>query len=210
MQVIGCNSTVVDEQLKPTGNFLYGHLPPGTVTAIAKHPDFAQIVWPRFAIYGHNICMRRSFLPFFQQVPVVSYVGHDIWLTQVSAMMGVMKFVDEPLTLYRVHDDNSSKVTLNTLNEGWLHRIREICHSPSDLLATMANLEALHQFCQRTSEVPEEACKILEQSWEYFRLRLRLRRFWRPFRWMALTPRLLKGYFTIGNGWRACLRDQVF
>lgn len=210
MQVVGCNSTVVDEQLKPTGKYLYGHLPSGTVVEIAKHPDFAKIVWPRFAIYGHNICMRRSFLPFFQQVPLVSGVGHDIWLTQVAAMMGVMKFVDEPLTMYRVHGDNSSELTLNTLNETLLHRIRQTFRSPSDLLATMANLEALHQFCQRTPEVPEDACKILEQSWEYFRLRLRLRRFWRPFRWLALTPRLLKGYFTIGNGWRACLRDQVF
>ncbi len=210
IQVAGCNSKVVDSALKPSGRFLYGHLPPGTVASIALSPDYAKLAWPRFTIFGHNLCMRRSFLPVLQRAPLdLAGVGHDIWLTQTAAMQGAMKFVDEPLTLYRVHGGNTSELTLNTLNESLLHRLGKVLRAHDDLQITMNNLEALRRFCQEETGLPAEVRACVERNWEYFRLRLRLRRFWRPFRFLGLTPRLFRGYFTIGNGWRACLRDQL-
>ena len=209
IEVAGCNSQVVDEKLQPTAKQLYGHLASGVVEKIAREPDFADIVWPRFAIYGHNICMRRSFLPVFQKMPPTAGVGHDIWLTQTAALLGKMLFVNEPLTLYRIHGDNSSALTLDTLNETFLHRLRDTFRSHDDLAATMANLNALQEFAQSNVAISPERCAILERSWRYFRARLALRRWPRPFRWLRLTPALARDYWRLGTGWRSLLRDQV-
>ena len=209
VEVAGCNSQVVDGNLKPTEKCLYGHLPSGLLEQIAQSPRFPDLVWPRFAIYGHNICMRRSFLPVFQKMPLNTGVGHDIWLTQTAALLGKMLFVNEPLTLYRIHGDNSSALTLATLNESFLHRLKDTFKSHDDLAATMANLNALHEFAQSAEGIAPENRQALERSWRYFRARLALRRFPRPFRFLRLTPALVRDYWHLGTGWRSLLRDQM-
>jgi glycosyltransferase involved in cell wall biosynthesis len=209
IEVAGCNSQVVDGNLKPTEKHLYGHLPAGLVEQIAQSPHFPDLVWPRFAIYGHNICMRSSFLPIFQKMPLNTGVGHDIWLTQTSALLGKMLFVNEPLTLYRIHGDNSSALTMDTLNESFLHRLKDTFKSHDDLAATMANLDALHDFAQSAETIAPENKQALERSWRYFHARLALRRFPRPFRFLRLTPALVRDYWRLGTGWRSMLRDQI-
>lgn len=204
-QLAGCNSEVVNAELVSSGTHLYSHLPPELLEELAREAKFSLEVYPRFTIFGHNICMRRSFVRYFEHVG--KFFPHDCWLSQISSALGVQLYLNEKLTLYRVHSGNTSAPPPEVHRAGVLERMRQIMAEPGDIEKTFCMIEALDEFVQNTPGVPEENRRCMAESAHYFRGRKRMRALPRGLRWLGLTPSLLRGYFQTGNGWRPLARD---
>lgn len=71
-------------------------------------------------------------------------------------------------------------------------------------------LNALADCACRTPEVTEKNRQLALRMTRYYNLRMRCRRFWRPFRFLGWMPSLLCEYFRVGTSWRALMRDLVF
>jgi glycosyltransferase involved in cell wall biosynthesis len=56
------------------------------------------------SVPGHAMLIKKSVV--MEAVPFPTTISHDYWLGFVATFGGAMKFVDEPLVLYRRHDAN--------------------------------------------------------------------------------------------------------
>jgi len=56
------------------------------------------------SVPGHAMLIKRSVV--MEAMPFPDTISHDYWLGFVATFGGPMKFVDEPLVLYRRHDTN--------------------------------------------------------------------------------------------------------
>lgn len=54
--------------------------------------------------FGSCMAFRRKVLEAALPFPKTNEIGHDIWLGLVAEMTGKVRFLDEPLLLYRRHD----------------------------------------------------------------------------------------------------------
>jgi len=54
--------------------------------------------------FGSCMAFRRRILEAALPFPETNELGHDIWLGLVAEMTGKVRFLDEPLLLYRRHD----------------------------------------------------------------------------------------------------------
>lgn len=57
-------------------------------------------------VWGHGMLITRELLEKSQPIP--AEVHHDIWLAFQAFLHGGIKYLDEPLTLYRQHNSSSS------------------------------------------------------------------------------------------------------
>lgn len=208
-QLVACNSLVVNEKLESSSTTVCDFFPKTLVEQIATDASFDKVRHPRFTIWGHNICIKRSFLKYFAQMPA-NFPVHDIWLCQTASMLNAMLFTTEVLTLYRVHNNNISTITPEVHQEGVQESISRVAHQNSDLPCTAMMVNALNDFAQRNPDVPENNRKLASRLARYFNARMRCRRFCRPLRFLGWTPSLLVDYFRVGTGYRALLRDLIF
>lgn len=205
----GCSSLVVNEKLESSGTTVYDALPAARIEAVVADASFDKVRYPRFVVWGHNICIKRPFLKYFAQIPP-DFPVHDIWLSQTAAMLDALVFTGEALTLYRVHGGNTSDITAEVHRESVGENIRRVARRNDDLPRSAAMLNALADFARRNPEVPGKNRQLALRMARYYNRRMRCRRFWRPFRFLGWTPSLLCEYFRVGTGWRALMRDLVF
>lgn len=211
-QVVACNSEMVSAALKPLGRSIPADMKTAEpiMTAINHKNAFPYMLALKMIIPGHAMAMTRAFVPLFLAMPD-KMKFHDVWLEQTAALFETMRYVNKTLTLYRVHENNASTPLKNTGGKGIFARLKEVFQNHDDINATLFLLDALDS-CVKNSEftAPERNVKCINTNIKYFQDRLRLRSFRRPFRFLALTPSLVRNYFQLGTGWRALLRDQLF
>jgi glycosyltransferase involved in cell wall biosynthesis len=89
------NSALVDQELNIISNsfFKYHGSAKGVIRNAIKNSYF-----------GSCMAFRRVLLDFALPFPPTKEIGHDIWLGLVGEMVGEVKFIHEPLILYRRHD----------------------------------------------------------------------------------------------------------
>lgn len=61
--------------------------------------------------FGSCMAFRRRVLDAALPFPESNEIGHDIWLGLVAEMTGSVRFLDEPLLLYRRHDLSRTNLT---------------------------------------------------------------------------------------------------
>lgn len=212
-QVVACNSEMVSDTLKPLGKTSPANLKTAqaVIDAINQKNAFPYISEQKLLIPGHAMAMTRKFVPFFLSMPAkMKY--HDVWLEQTAALFETMRYVNKTLTLYRIHEANASTPLKDHGNSRIFLRLKEIFQKHDDIEETFFLFKSL-KACIKTQcnyVVPERNIKHLNSILRFFQNRLHLRSFPRPFRFLALTPALLRDYFQLGTGWRALLRDQLF
>ena len=211
-QVVACNSKMVSATLAPLGKTIPADLKAAEpiMDAINHKNGFSYMLTQKMIIPGHAMAMMRAFVPFFLLMPE-NMKFHDVWLEQTAALFETMRYVNKTLTLYRVHENNASTPLKNSGKKGILSRLKEVFQNHDDINATLFLLNALDACAKYGGfTVPERNEQCLNTNIKYFQDRLHLRSFWRPFRFLALTPALVRNYFQLGTGWRALLRDQLF
>ena len=208
-QVAVCNSFMVDNELHFYEESLLSYAEKYLYNTQNPEMFFQNILYQRINFSGHNMAMKTAFRDIFLKIPS-SYRFHDLWLAQTAALMNALTYKNQKLTLYRIHDQNVSSPVFQKTRYSIIHRLSEIFSGTDDFEQTMLMVDGLCSLSSILNCVPTENMEILYQCRKYFQDRLRLRSFWRPFRFLALTPSLVRNYFQLGTGWRALLRDQLF
>lgn len=95
--IIYCNSELIDGQGRTLGKKLSG---------IKRLVDFNDPL--NYAIGGsvpgHAMLIRRNIVQ--ESVPLPEMIPHDYWIAYIATFHGVLKFLDEPMVLYRQHETN--------------------------------------------------------------------------------------------------------
>lgn len=96
------DATVVDADLKPLYPSLF---------ALVHSREGLWRNWLFCTFYGSAMAFRRSVWEQAQPVPKDSLIAHDWWIGMVAEMTGRVRFVNEPMYLYRRH--NKTVTTVN-------------------------------------------------------------------------------------------------
>jgi len=98
--LVYCDSELIDEQgiklnkkISDLRNMYSGHKTAGFV--------FSNVVW------GHALMINSKILP--SVIPIPAGIPHDIWTAFIATTITGIKYLDEPLTLYRQHSLTATK-----------------------------------------------------------------------------------------------------
>lgn len=108
------NATIVNQHLRPTGDHYFDRLKPSksTVRNLYRNTLIG-------AMMSFRSDLRDQILPFPARICM-----HDIWIGLVVCATGSIRFIDEPLMMYRRHDNNAS-TTLGRSKRPIVHRLGE-------------------------------------------------------------------------------------
>ena len=92
-----CDSFIAHENLEKTGKKVSDVFVCKTYTNCLNYTVFSNV-------YGHTWMFRRS---LYLSAPIFPlYITHDWWLAYNGMLQGGVKFLPEPLALYRQHENN--------------------------------------------------------------------------------------------------------
>ena len=164
--MIYCDSKVCDENLTPTGKNI-SHL----VHFKSWNNCLQLAVFCR--IYAHATFFTRSF--FSKAYPFLEVIPPDWWLPYMSTFFGGMKYLPEPLVLYRQHSGNVTGVIGSKRK-----KINQITHAERkrmDITKIRTRITAFYNACPDTLTKEKHVLKSLVQSYESFSLPNNFRRF---------------------------------
>ena len=213
--VVFCNSSVVDENLVPLGYSTTDIVKFSAENAVDLNNGKGILHLLRTPmLYGHNIAMKRSFLPLLLPIPG-ELTSHDLFIAELCAGSGRLRCVYEDLTLHCRHGENQS---IQKKPGGIFKRLFALLSKKHDgkdteIYDSFTHADAAYERLKTFSEkedffCPEENMLLLKKSVEYYRTRLALTakpRFLRP-----LFLFTVRGYFTMGYGLRSIIRDLLF
>lgn len=158
---------------------------------------------------GHNMAIKKEYVKVFNQIPE-HYNAHDLWIQHTGALYGALRYVDRPLTRFRVHAGNTSTPRLEKVRKSLLHRFQEISKSSHDIFLMAGWMADLADFMER--ECPDNPNRDLLLNYaRYFSRRTGLlskNRFLRLLR-LASHPFWLRDYLRYGVGIRSLIRDLI-
>ena len=208
-QVAVCNSKMMDAEL----NSLHETLLDGVsdfhkkMERINQGKGFFPLLNQSIGLSGHNMAVRKDFLYIFNSIP--QNCLHDLWLQYCSGFLGVLRYLDEVLTLYRVHANNTSSPCVQAVKKNLLHRFREIWASSDDVFYIADLLKSFVQFSENYPDNPNRPLLIAYSR--YFSWRadlLKLKYFQRMLKILQQPGRLLD-HFRYGFGMRSLVRDLI-
>lgn len=208
-QVAVCNSKMMDAEL----NSLHETLLEGVsdfhkkMELINQGKGFFPLLNQSIGFSGHNMAVRKDFLYIFDSIPPNCL--HDLWLQYCSGFLGVLRYLDEVLTLYRVHANNTSSPCVQAVKKNLLHRFREIWASSDDVFYIAELLKSFVQFSENYPDNPNRPLLIAYSR--YFSWRadlLKLKYFQRMLKILQQPGRLLN-HFRYGFGMRSLVRDFI-
>ena len=210
-QIAVCNSEMMDAD----GNTLNETLLSGIdhfseiIPQINAGKAFFPLINQRIGLAGHNMAIRKDFVRILNQIPA-HYRDHDLWMQHTGALLGVLRYVDRPLTRFRMHAGNTSTPRLEKVRKSLLHRFQEISKSSHDIFLMSGWMQDLAEFMEK--ECPDsDNHELLLNYARYFEHRTDLLKKNRFLRWLflALHPSWLHDYLRYGVGIRSLVRDLI-
>ena len=208
-QVAVCNSKMMDAEL----NSLHETLLDGVsdfhkkMEQINQGKGFFPLLNQSIGFSGHNMAIRKDFLYIFNSIP--QNCLHDLWLQYCSGFLGVLRYLDEVLTLYRVHANNTSSPCVQAVKKNLLHRFREIWASSDDVFYIADLLKSFVQFSENYPDNPNRPLLIAYSRYFSWRAELlKLKYFQRMLKILQQPGRLLD-HFRYGFGMRSLVRDLI-
>ena len=207
--LVACDSMRVTADLQPLQRLSN----PQTVSP--SNDNYFPKIWTLSGTFaGHNLALRnkgqvKDCMPFPQNF----YGFHDLWLLLYFGIQKKIFYVNQVLTLYRIHDANLSAPPLRGYNKNLFirfHEIREKTVADFEL-----NVTAYTQFQKlllarlSTEQIPVDNLSYMNNSLEYYKWRLanyKSPRIVRVFRLLFHIPE----YFKYSNGIRSIIRDCLF
>ena len=206
-----CNSEMMDAE----GNSLHETLLDGIsnfpeiIRQINAGKGFFPLINQSVQLSGHNMAVRRDFVQILNQIPE-HYTVHDLWMQHTAALLGVLRYVDQPLTRFRIHAGNTSTPKLKKVRNSLLHRLGEVRRSSNDIFLTAGWMHDLAEFMERTCPDSPNA-DFLRGYANYFARRTAILRRNRLVRMLLLSlhPSWIREYLRYGVGVRSLLRDLI-
>jgi glycosyltransferase involved in cell wall biosynthesis len=87
------NGNRLNKKISDLRNMYSGHRTTGFI--------FSNVVW------GHALMINRKILPSI--LPIPDGIPHDIWMAYKAATITGIKYLDQPLTMYRQHQSTATK-----------------------------------------------------------------------------------------------------
>lgn len=209
-QVAVCNSEMVDSELKSLHETLLDGIDDfhEKVRQVNQGRGFFPLLNQTIGFSGHNMAIKRSYLNVLTAIPS-TYRAHDLWMEHSAGLLGVLRYLDEILTLYRVHANNTSSPCVQAVKKNLLHRFREIWATSDDIFYIAGLLKSFVLFSESYPDNPNRP--LLLAYFRYFSRRaelLKLPRFYRMIK-MSLHPVRLLDHFRYGFGMRSLVRDLI-
>jgi glycosyltransferase involved in cell wall biosynthesis len=202
---VSSDSEMVDDELNRLGyTFAQSERYPRKLyEAVMRLPKNQLELIARQRIFnGHSIAFLRSLIPFV--VPFPRGCLHDFSAYILAAAIGRVTYVDEPLTLYRIHQGQtigSERKSLSTIAENMRKQPGDEVHLWTAIL-------------ERFKEFPdlgidhEYSVQLLEEKLEFIKRRSRNRKHRFPARLFGTSLELMRGrYHRLGRGFVTFARD---
>ena len=180
---------------------------PEIIHQINAGKGFFPLINQSVQLSGHNMAIRRDFVQILNQIPE-HYTVHDLWMQHTGALFGVLRYVDQPLTRFRIHAGNTSTPRLKEVRNSLLHRLGEVRRSSNDIFLTAGWMHDLTGFMERACPASPNG-DFLRGYDRYFTRRTRLLRRNQFVRLLLLSvhPSWIRDYFRYGVGGRSLVRD---
>jgi len=94
------DAELADHALNPKGYTVYSHYRKPDLCSTQVVPNFLREI----RVLGCTSAFRARYLPYL--LPISSLWGHDHWIAFILSAISQLEMVDEPLMLYRRHDQN--------------------------------------------------------------------------------------------------------
>jgi glycosyltransferase involved in cell wall biosynthesis len=157
--LIYCDSIVCDENLNPKGIKI------SDLVHFRSWNNCLQLaVFCR--IYAHAMLFTRSF--FNAAYPFLGVVPPDWWLPYLSTFYGGMKYLPEPLVLYRQHENNAMGVTGGKSKKQSKVKRSEKIRLDKEKIRT--RIKAFYNACPNDMTKEKEVLHKLVKSYESFSL----------------------------------------
>jgi glycosyltransferase involved in cell wall biosynthesis len=171
--------------------------------ALMRVPENQLELFVRQRVFnGHGIAFRRSLLPFV--VPFPPGCLHDLSVLVLAAAIGRVTYIDEPLTLYRIHpkqthgSERKSLAAVATTMRNQFGGEEHLWSALLDRFREFPDLGLDHDYSDR----------LLEEKLEFVKRRTRNRKRRLPLRLLCTTSELLRGrYHRLGRGFITFARD---
>jgi glycosyltransferase involved in cell wall biosynthesis len=92
-ELVDENGNRLNKKISDLRNMYSGHRTTGFI--------FSNVVW------GHALMINRKILPSI--LPIPNGIPHDIWMAYKAATITGIKYLDQPLNLYRQHHSTATK-----------------------------------------------------------------------------------------------------
>lgn len=164
--VIYCDSVVCDENLNSKGIKISD-----LVNFKLWNNCLQLVVFCR--IYAHAMLFKKSF--FNIAYPFLAVIPPDWWLPYLSTFHGGMKYLPEPLVLYRQHQDNVSGVVGSKRKKR--NKISRSERTRLDKEKIRIRINAFYNACPDSMTEEKKVLHTLVKSYENFSLINNFRRF---------------------------------
>ena len=210
-QIAVCNSEMMDVNGKSFHETLLDGIPNfrEIIPQINAGKAFFPLINQSIQLSGHNMAIRKDFVRILNLIPE-HYTVHDLWMQHTGALLGVLRYVDRPLTRFRIHAGNTSTPRLKKVRNSLLHRFQEISSSSHDIFLMAGWMQDLAEFMERECPDTENRRTMLDYA-AYFAHRVHLlskNRLLRP-PILMVHPRWVCNYLRYGVGIRSLLRDLI-
>ena len=210
IQLLVCNSELVDENMNSLGETSFSGVKDlsGKLDEVNAGKGFFYLLNGELCCSGHNMVMRKSFLPILKQMPA-SFSAHDHWLQCSAGFFNAIYICKQKLTKHRRHKQNTSIFLKLSVRENLWRRFQEIWKSSGDVFFVSDTLRDFVRFTESYPENPNR--KLLIQYSRYFSWRaelLKKPRWKRLFMLVSSLPRL-GDHYRYGFGTRSMVRDFI-
>ena len=210
IQLLVCNSELVDEDMNSLGETSFSGVKDLSrkLDEINVGKGFFYLINGKICCSGHNMVMRKTFLPVLEQMPA-SFFSHDHWLQCSAGFFNAIYICERKLTKHRRHKRNVSVFLKLSVKQNLWRRFQEIWNSSEDVFFVANTLKDFVLFTDAYPENPNRPL-LLEYS-RYFSWRAELLQ--KP-RWKRLLilfssiPRL-GDHYRYGFGTRSMIRDLI-
>lgn len=164
--IIYCDSLVCDENLNSKG------VKVSTLVNFKSWNNCLQLaVFCR--IYAHAMLFKRSL--FSIAYPFLEVIPPDWWLPYLSTFYGGMKYLPEPLVLYRQHAENVSGVIGSKRKKE--NKVSKSERRQSDKEKIRTRIRAFYKACPEDMIEEKKVLQSLAETYENFSLANNFRRF---------------------------------
>ncbi len=161
--MVYCDSFIAHENLEKTGKKISDVLICKTYTNCLNYTIFSNI-------YGHAWMFRRS---LYLSAPIFPLcITHDWWLAYNGLLKGGVKFLPEPLAIYRQHDNNQFGILGGIAGKNKKQKARKDKNKQrkKEVEDARKRLELFYNICPDTLQKEKRVLYDLKKSYSSFSL----------------------------------------
>lgn len=163
---IYCDSIISDENLNTNGAQISNF-----VNSKSRHDCLQLTIFCR--IYAHTMLCKKSFLE--KTYPFLEVIPPDWWLPYLSTFYGGIKYLPEPLVLYRQHQNNVAGITGGKRKRNTQDNRRK--QNALERIKIRTRINAFYTACPVYIVKEKKVLSALADSYRTFSLKNNLKRF---------------------------------